>query len=646
MVTGFTSKIPGNVGRAAYFNELHTSLGQRGLNVKDPAIGAVGDGVADDTTALITPQTAVHSAGGGLIWTPRGSYKVTGSGPLLRSSNAVFRGEGMWASKLLATTSITGLILSSSSLLRQNVVFEDMAFDATNTVQAIALNGAFVQGVTFRRCRFIIPSSIGFTLSGGLGHIRFEDCLFYSTVPGCGRAVLVQGGGTEPVFRRCRFLWLLDGITVDTGGATSIDEDPIDLITIDDCYFDLGWQYLPYRAANSGGTVTYSATVLTDSAAAFASLGLSLNDNVRAMAVLESGTFTSIPTSSTILDTTATFVTNSVLPGHIIRSGTKFAVVMGVQSETELHVEEWWDDTTREPVSPPANGASYTVYSVAIGRISSSTGTTITVPRFHDLDGATVTPSAGTRYEVMNARPNYPIHIERGARRTLVSRSILRRGWSDQISIFAGRATLTDNRISDGQDMGITLQNTSGDPGHDIVIANRVERQGAGCIWSNNDDGTYQANELFGWQTQNHVETVGLGGLHLVNAKRNRVIANVIDGIGLPHAYYGVLVKDDSDDNLLQANLVQNTASGGINTYATGANVPTGNKYLDNDAALNHDGGGNIAVGQFIRHTGTGSPETVYKASVGSQFARTDGGAGTCLYIKESGTGNTGWVAK
>lgn len=45
-------------------------------------------------------------------------------------------------------------------------------------------------------------------------------------------------------------------------------------------------------------------------------------------------------------------------------------------------------------------------------------------------------------------------------------------------------------------------------------------------------------------------------------------------------------------------------------------------------------------------YTGTGTPEGVVTAAVGSLFLRTDGGAGTCFYVKESGTGNTGWVAK
>jgi hypothetical protein len=44
--------------------------------------------------------------------------------------------------------------------------------------------------------------------------------------------------------------------------------------------------------------------------------------------------------------------------------------------------------------------------------------------------------------------------------------------------------------------------------------------------------------------------------------------------------------------------------------------------------------------------SGSGSPEGVKTAPIGSLYTRTDGGAGTTLYVKESGTGNTGWVAK
>ena len=43
---------------------------------------------------------------------------------------------------------------------------------------------------------------------------------------------------------------------------------------------------------------------------------------------------------------------------------------------------------------------------------------------------------------------------------------------------------------------------------------------------------------------------------------------------------------------------------------------------------------------------GVGSPEGNITAIVGSTFQRIDGGSGTSFYVKESGAGNVGWVAK
>jgi hypothetical protein len=43
---------------------------------------------------------------------------------------------------------------------------------------------------------------------------------------------------------------------------------------------------------------------------------------------------------------------------------------------------------------------------------------------------------------------------------------------------------------------------------------------------------------------------------------------------------------------------------------------------------------------------GEGDPENVVTAPVGSLFFRLDGGAATTLYIKETGSADTGWVGK
>lgn len=43
---------------------------------------------------------------------------------------------------------------------------------------------------------------------------------------------------------------------------------------------------------------------------------------------------------------------------------------------------------------------------------------------------------------------------------------------------------------------------------------------------------------------------------------------------------------------------------------------------------------------------GTGSPEGVVTAPPGALYVNDAGGAGATLWVKEAGTGSTGWAAK
>ena len=53
-----------------------------------------------------------------------------------------------------------------------------------------------------------------------------------------------------------------------------------------------------------------------------------------------------------------------------------------------------------------------------------------------------------------------------------------------------------------------------------------------------------------------------------------------------------------------------------------------------------------VGEGLTFITSGSGNPQGSVTAPVGSLYTRTDGGASTTLYVKETGTGNTGWVAK
>ncbi|WP_395443568.1 hypothetical protein [Caulobacter sp. UC70_42] len=59
-------------------------------------------------------------------------------------------------------------------------------------------------------------------------------------------------------------------------------------------------------------------------------------------------------------------------------------------------------------------------------------------------------------------------------------------------------------------------------------------------------------------------------------------------------------------------------------------------------AALNER---TTAIESMVR-SGAGSPEGNVAAPKGTAYLRSDGGANTTLYVKESGTGTSGWVAK
>jgi len=88
-----------------------------------------------------------------------------------------------------------------------------------------------------------------------------------------------------------------------------------------------------------------------------------------------------------------------------------------------------------------------------------------------------------------------------------------------------------------------------------------------------------------------------------------------------------------------------NTTTGGAQTLiGYGAEAPAAT--TDNCIAVK---GGTTLIqlaGGLQIISGSGTPEGAITAPVGSLYLRTNGGAGTSLYVKESGTGNTGWIGK
>jgi hypothetical protein len=114
------------------------------------------------------------------------------------------------------------------------------------------------------------------------------------------------------------------------------------------------------------------------------------------------------------------------------------------------------------------------------------------------------------------------------------------------------------------------------------------------------------------------------------------VIGNQIHGIG----HIGIKVR------FAEQVVVQGNTLSGLDTCVREDSSGVANTVVDNKAyncgvAVEARGTGSVLV-----HTGTGSPETAVRAAPGSEWRRTDGGASTSSYRKESGIGATGWVGK
>jgi hypothetical protein len=94
-----------------------------------------------------------------------------------------------------------------------------------------------------------------------------------------------------------------------------------------------------------------------------------------------------------------------------------------------------------------------------------------------------------------------------------------------------------------------------------------------------------------------------------------------------------------------------NTSGSYTTDFFLGDNTSTVRTRIDHKAGTVATSGG-VSIGNSsygggpIWVSGTGSPEGVVTGVKGSLYSRTNGGAGTCLYVKESASGNTGWVPK
>lgn len=170
----------------------------------------------------------------------------------------------------------------------------------------------------------------------------------------------------------------------------------------------------------------------------------------------------------------------------------------------------------------------------------------------------------------------------------------------------ASPATVLDTAGSTGSALNFRMSPSGWNTLHRVG----VQYTGNGSVWSN--------NALMTSGTAGNLDDVtNSGSALLLNTSGNLSYVTASAGAN-PRTFTNRWTADSSGD----------------------FTVSTGN------LAISTSGKGISLSGGITWTSGSGSPEGVVTAPIGSIYSRSDGGVLTSFYVKQSGTGNTGWAGK
>ena len=189
-----------------------------------------------------------------------------------------------------------------------------------------------------------------------------------------------------------------------------------------------------------------------------------------------------------------------------------------------------------------------------------------------------------------------------------------------QFKVSAGLLTIATDTDGDVADSNISIR-VDNDEKLNISDVLTVLKQPTRV---NDDQGLSFGNSLD--MTVSHVTSTNV---NTIQNNNNR--AMVFNGTSFVFQNQGAAEK-----------LIEMTANGAVDLYHNNnKKLETTSTGVEVTGDVNTD---SITLGTVSVLTGAGEPNVA--APVGSMYLRTDGGADTTLYIKESGTDATGWVAK
>ena len=472
-------------------------------------------------------------------------------------------------------------------------VSTEILFNVANQ-RIIGYGATITKNATFAEVRILRINAVGVTLEGL--SIEGTD----RTVDGISTATDVCAGFTA---KRIKVRNCLYGISANNNNDVVIDGCDI-ATTVRDSI----------RIFNFSGTQAYNSIKVTNN-----TLDMSSNDPLTIAypclqiwgtdtlyttnVVVVNNTITHVydPTNSAAICTEFRFISNGLIEGNVCTAGSMMASI-GPSNNVAVNGN---------------TGLNQTFYSVEVAALAVSGGLTVNQPCANvSVVGNTIKGGNILNYGIgiQGTYPSKGVTVSGNAIEGTTLYGIFVNDQWDDITITGNRIDITDT-VSAAQ-YGVYLLGTATTINGAVIVGNTLNGNSQGEIavyLLNVQEATVSGNLLKNW-TQRGVYISGtLATCSDITITGNSIIGLSSSGIG-KNGTLGVNITSYA-----------NTGYRRSNTLAT------------NDLNLNLD---------LIEAWGPYSPEALVTAGVGSIFHRTDGGAATCLYVKESGVGNTGWVAK
>lgn len=567
-------------------------------NIRD--YGAVGDGVTNDGSALVAAETAAAVAGG-VVYIPPGEYMFTGTWNISSNVQVVGAGHGSWLHPINATG---------------------------NTIVLTA-----AENVAFHNLRIEGKSPGGISVKGGSRNITIDHVYFKST------------DQTTNTLGQCVWLYACTEIAVNA------------------CTFDQTGYGVIQQQGFASSFVQVTNNVWRNA------LSDAIEANCTNLAPSEAWTITGNhflghagwPTEATedrFVGITA--VKNVVIANNIVRQ---------VAGDSALHLED---------VSGQA-AVTGNVFENCVGShpyvyILSSAEDVVVVGNWF-IHSDTSLPS---RYVMDLGSGSYTNRILFANNHILGNASYTLAGinysshanmlcvgnyWRQLSTVMtcnsASNAIFANNLIEDCN-YGITcVPGASGGSVNDMQVQNNrfgvntraieVRRNTSGTGPSNRwmISGNYFSQDAQAYDTADFIavnnvaaasKEIDFGKTQFGGTVRHQSINNIIQGTDVVTLPGQVVVAGRSAATVQAVVKGASSQSASLQEWQNSAGT----------ALLAVDSAGTMRIGSTtgpLFRSGSGSPEAVVTAPVGSLYLRTDGSTSTTAYVKESGVGNTGWVA-